>query len=116
MTDDEILRRFEMCRGMSPAELAEHRPSSDAAFCSIHDCELIAGQSPIVYGFPGVPRVFADMRAYNAAWTTMFFYSRSWVPGGCSITRGRPNMRDVMYCPHCRAAEQAYVDAHSTET
>jgi len=74
--------------------------------CHLHNCVLDGvGEVPIFYGF------FLHGVAYGKASRELFRYSRSWLPGGCSVAAGRPATKTVKYCTICRAAELTWIEA-----
>lgn len=74
--------------------------------CEIHGVQLKYGRMPIYYGLMGPPPGWGEVRANN------FPHANSYIMGGCviEIDNNREEGR-AYYCPECRVAEQAYLEA-----
>jgi len=78
--------------------------------CSLHRCQLVEDIVPLFYGF----RVTST--EYGRAWRGLFRFSRSWSPGSCSMTAGKPTTELVQYCPKCRQAELDWLAQRISES
>lgn len=77
--------------------------------CALHDCELVEGAAPLLYGLIGTSP------EYGRAFRYQFRYSRSWSAGGCSTGANRPKTEVVQYCPHCRDLERKWLTVRLSE-
>ena len=80
--------------------------TSDKALkkCELHGAQLQLGTVPITYGIvSGAPA------GYYQASDKAFPHARSFVSGGCVISKDSPKMQTVKFCPQCRTAEKQWL-------
>ena len=73
--------------------------------CEVHDMLLKGDIVPLGYG------LVLHRPAFKRAKNRLFPHSNSYVMGGCVVQP--ENATEVLYCPKCRQAESAWLNAHA---
>src|SRR5262249_18372638 len=83
-------------------------PDMMGTICKVHGCTRLLGEAPLV------PRDEPDdefdrvkMRLFPNSWTAI----ASWERAGMFRRTGRTRLVVVRFCPECREAEEAWLDA-----
>jgi hypothetical protein len=82
------------------ADLTFNYLANPIVACPVHGNPFQSDRVPIHYG------LIRYSEAYREARDTRFPYSRKHVLGGCCV--GEEQEYEVLYCPECRQAEQAW--------
>lgn len=70
--------------------------------CELHKIALQLGTASILYGKRNEVVDFATSKR-------AFPHARSYVLGGCVLSKNSPFLRAVKFCPQCRAAEKRWL-------